>query len=58
MQRSYLDNWHYKEVEGSVVEGQPAGNGSGRISVAMIRYQETSSEDIAEELPLRRAVTK
>jgi hypothetical protein len=36
-------------VEGSAVECQPAGNGSGRISIAKIRYHETSSEDIAEE---------
>jgi hypothetical protein len=28
-------------VEGSVVENKPAGNGSGRISIAKIRYQET-----------------
>jgi hypothetical protein len=36
-------------VEGSVVECEPAGNGSGRISIVKIRYQETSSEDTAEE---------
>jgi hypothetical protein len=40
------DNRRYKRDE---------GYGSGRIS---IRYQETSSEDMAAELPLRRAVTK
>jgi hypothetical protein len=29
-----------------------------RTTETKIRYQETSSEDIAEELPLRRDVTK
>jgi hypothetical protein len=28
------------------------------ISIAKIRYQETSSENLAEEYPLWRAVTK
>jgi hypothetical protein len=45
-------------VEGSAVECQAAGNGSGRISIAKIRYQETSSIDLSEELPLRGAITK
>jgi hypothetical protein len=35
--------------ECNAVEGSPAGNGSWRISFAKIRYQETSSENIAEE---------
>jgi hypothetical protein len=39
-----------ESVEGSPVECYPAGNGSGIISLAKIRYQETSSEDTAEEL--------
>jgi hypothetical protein len=48
--RSYLeDNRRYKAVEGLVVECLPAGSGSGRISIAKIRYQETSSENAAEE---------
>jgi hypothetical protein len=36
-------------VEGLAVECLPADNGNGRISIAKIRYRETSSEDIAEE---------
>jgi hypothetical protein len=36
-------------VEGSPVECYKAGKGSGIISIAKIRYQETSSEDTAEE---------
>jgi hypothetical protein len=34
---------------GSPVECKKAGNGSRRISIAKIRYQEISSEDTAEE---------
>jgi hypothetical protein len=45
-------------VEGSAVERLPAGNGSGRTSIAKIRYQETISENTAEDLGLWRAVTK
>jgi hypothetical protein len=45
-------------VEGAAVECQPADNESGRLSIAKIRYQETSSEDIAEEQSLLKAVTK
>jgi hypothetical protein len=37
------------EVEGSAMECLPAGNGSWRISIAKIRYQETSNEDTVEE---------
>jgi hypothetical protein len=38
------------EFDFSAVEGSiGAGIGSGRLSIAKIRYQETSSEDIAEE---------
>jgi hypothetical protein len=43
-------SWHYswvESVEGSAMECQPVGN--GRISIAKIRYQKTSSEDTAEE---------
>jgi hypothetical protein len=58
MPRAYLDNCRYKGVEGSAAECQPAGNGSGRISIVKIRYQETSSERTTEEQPLLRAVTK
>jgi hypothetical protein len=39
-----------KSVEGSSVECSSSGNGSRIISLAKIRYQETSSEDPAEEL--------
>jgi hypothetical protein len=50
MPRSYLeDNWRYSAVEGSVVECLPASNRSWRVSIAKIHYQETSSEDTAEE---------
>jgi hypothetical protein len=35
-----------------------AGNGTGIISSAEIRYQKTSSEDTAEEQPFWTAVTK
>jgi hypothetical protein len=38
-----IDSW----VEGSAVECWPAG--SWRISIAKIRYQETSSENTTEE---------
>jgi hypothetical protein len=31
------------------VECKPVDNGNGRICIAKIRYQETSSEDTAEE---------
>jgi glutamine phosphoribosylpyrophosphate amidotransferase len=54
---SYLeDSWRYKAVEGSVMEYWPASN--GKISIAKIRYHETSSENIAEAQPLWRAFTK
>jgi hypothetical protein len=52
-----VESWELA-VEGSAVECSPAGNGSGRISIIKIRYQETSSEDIAEEQPLLKAVSK
>jgi hypothetical protein len=39
----------YSAVESSVVECSPAGKGNWRISIAKIRYQDTSSENIAEE---------
>jgi hypothetical protein len=32
-------------IEGSIVECQPAGNGSGKNSIVKILYQETSIED-------------
>jgi hypothetical protein len=38
--------WTFK---GSGVECSSSGNGSWRISIAKIRYQETSSENTAEE---------
>jgi hypothetical protein len=45
-------------VESSAVDCSLAGNGSGIISIAKILYQETSSEDMAEEQSLWRAVAK
>jgi hypothetical protein len=35
--------------EGLGVECEPESNGSGRVSIVKIRYQETSSENIEEE---------
>jgi hypothetical protein len=50
MMRSYLeDSWRYRPVEGSAVDCYPLGNLSRRISIAKIRYKETTNEDIAEE---------
>jgi hypothetical protein len=40
-------------VGGSRVECYTADHGSGIIFIAKIRYQETSSEDTAEERPFR-----
>jgi hypothetical protein len=36
-------------VEDSAVEGKPVGNGNGRISIVMIRYQKISSKGITEK---------
>jgi hypothetical protein len=54
-------NWRQSSiqiVEGSAEDCQSADNGSGRISIAVILYQKAYSEDIAEELLLRKAVIK
>jgi hypothetical protein len=47
----------WSAVHGSSVGCSTAGNGSGIITNAKIRYQETSSEDITEKYPMWRAVT-
>jgi hypothetical protein len=45
-------------VEGSPVGCYKTGNGSGIISIAKIRYQETSSKETAEKQSLWGATTK
>jgi hypothetical protein len=46
----WLYLWLCSESECSaVLECQPASNGSWRIAIAKIRYEETSGENIAEE---------
>jgi hypothetical protein len=48
--RSYSEyNGRYSSVESSGMEYLSADNDSWRISIAKFRYQETSSEDTAEE---------
>jgi hypothetical protein len=51
MTRSTVFCWasECSAVESSAEDCSPVGNGSWRISIAKIRYQETSSGDIAEE---------
>jgi hypothetical protein len=49
---------HWEFSCGVLTSEQRRDHGSWRISIAKIRYQLTSNEDIAEEQPLLRTVTK
>jgi hypothetical protein len=52
----FIDNWLLQIY--SDLSNRTERNGSGIISIAKIRCQETSTEDTAKEQPLWRAVTE